>query len=70
MYHKNNQFVKDNVASGLYAYETILSIVKYSQASTIIAKQEILINIFDNGITASCCQNGCIYNKPFRRVAD
>ena len=37
---------------GLYAYETILSIVKYSQASTIIAKQEILINIFDNGITA------------------
>ena len=32
---------------GLYAYETILSIVKYSQASTIIAKQEILINIFE-----------------------
>lgn len=36
---------------GLYAYETILSIVKYSQAVTIADKQEIIISIFDNGIT-------------------
>lgn len=36
---------------GLYAYETILSIVKYSQAVTITDKQEIIISIFDNGIS-------------------
>lgn len=36
---------------GLYAYETILSIVKYSKAVTIADKQEIIVCIFDNGIT-------------------
>ena len=36
---------------GLYAYETILSIVKYSKAVTIADKQAIIVCIFDNGIT-------------------
>lgn len=35
---------------GLYAYETILSIVQYGKAVTIADKQELIITIFDNGI--------------------
>ena len=35
---------------GFNVYETILSIVEYSQAVTIADKQEIIISIFDNGI--------------------
>lgn len=36
---------------GLYAYETILSAVHYGKAVTVSEKQEIIVSIFDNGIS-------------------
>ncbi len=35
---------------GLYAYKTILSIVEYGKSSSLAAKQELIITMFDNGI--------------------
>ncbi len=35
---------------GLYAYKTILAIVNYGKIDELAAKQELIINIFDNGI--------------------